>query len=73
MTYGPCVIWKVQTEVMLNSKSYRSLEFSTETVQENHLILKKFQQDDTFVQFFYFPQAALHVSGETFTHHQELN
>jgi hypothetical protein len=32
-------------------------------------ILKKY---DTFVQYFYFLQAALRVSGETFTHHQEL-
>jgi hypothetical protein len=35
-------------------------------------ILKKFQQDDTFVQYFYFLQAVLHVSGGTFTHHQEF-
>jgi hypothetical protein len=34
---------------------------------------KKFQQDDTLVQYFYFLQAVLHVSDETFTHHQELN
>jgi hypothetical protein len=31
-----------------------------------------FQQDDAPVQYFYFLQVALHVSGETFTHHQEL-
>jgi type IV secretory pathway VirB4 component len=35
-------------------------------------ILKMFQQDDTLCTVFYSLQAALHVSGETFTHHQEL-
>jgi hypothetical protein len=34
--------------------------------------LKIFQQDDTFCTVFYSLQTALHVSGETFTHHQEL-
>jgi hypothetical protein len=31
-----------------------------------------FQQNDTFCTAFYSLQTALHVSGETFTHHQEL-
>jgi hypothetical protein len=31
-----------------------------------------FQQDDTFCTAFYSLQTALHVSGETFAHHQEL-
>jgi hypothetical protein len=34
--------------------------------------VKMFQQDDTFCTVFYSLQTALHVSGETFTHHQEL-
>jgi hypothetical protein len=34
--------------------------------------VKMFQQDDTFCTVFYFLQAALRVSGETVTHHQEL-
>jgi hypothetical protein len=34
--------------------------------------LKMFQQDDTFCTVFYYLQTALHVSGETFPHHQEL-
>jgi hypothetical protein len=36
------------------------------------IILKMFQQDGTFCTVFYSLQTALHVSGETFTHHQEL-
>jgi predicted RNase H-related nuclease YkuK (DUF458 family) len=36
-------------------------------------ILKMFQQDNTFFcTVFYSLQTALPVSGETFTHHQEL-
>jgi hypothetical protein len=31
-----------------------------------------FQQDDTFCTVFYSLQTAVHVSGETFTHHQEF-
>jgi hypothetical protein len=31
-----------------------------------------FQQDGTFCTLFYSLKTALHVSGETFTHHQEL-
>jgi hypothetical protein len=31
-----------------------------------------FQQDDTLCTVFYSLQAAVHVSDETFTHHQEL-
>jgi hypothetical protein len=31
-----------------------------------------FQQDDPFCAVFYSLQTALHVSGETFTHYQEL-
>jgi hypothetical protein len=31
-----------------------------------------FEQGDTFCTVFYSLQTALHVSGETFTHHQEL-
>jgi hypothetical protein len=34
--------------------------------------LKMFQQDGTFCTVFYSLQTAVHVSGETFTHHQEL-
>jgi hypothetical protein len=34
--------------------------------------LKMFQKDDTFCIVFYSLQTVLHVSGETFTHHQEL-
>jgi hypothetical protein len=33
---------------------------------------KMFQQDGAFFTVFYSLQTALHVSGETFTHHQEL-
>jgi hypothetical protein len=33
--------------------------------------LKMFQQDGTFCAVFYSLQTAVHVSGETFTHHQE--
>jgi hypothetical protein len=32
--------------------------------------LKMFQQDGTFCAVFYSPQTTLHVSGETFAHHQ---
>jgi hypothetical protein len=31
-----------------------------------------FQQDGTFCTVFYSLKTALHVSGEIFTHHQEL-
>jgi hypothetical protein len=34
--------------------------------------VKMFQKDDTFCTVFYSLQTALHVSGETFIHHQEL-
>jgi phosphate starvation-inducible membrane PsiE len=34
--------------------------------------LKMFQQDGTFCTVFYSLQTALHVSGDTLTHHQEL-
>jgi hypothetical protein len=34
--------------------------------------LKMFQQGDTLCTVFYSLQTALHVSGETFTHYQEL-
>jgi hypothetical protein len=34
--------------------------------------VKMFQQDDTFCTVFYSLQTSLHVSSETFTHHQEL-
>jgi sugar phosphate permease len=37
-----------------------------------NLILKS-SNKMTFFTVFYFLQAALHVSGETFTHHQELD
>jgi hypothetical protein len=44
-----------------------------ERTQELNLVnVKMFQQDDTFCTVFYSLQTALHVSGETFTHHQEL-
>jgi hypothetical protein len=36
------------------------------------IFLKMFQQDDTFCTVFYSLQTALHVSGDTFSHHQEL-
>jgi hypothetical protein len=32
---------------------------------------KMFQQGDTFCTVFYSLQTALHISGETFIHHQE--
>jgi hypothetical protein len=44
---------------------------SNNTVRE-HVKVKMFQQDDTFSTVFYSLQTALHVSGETFTRHQEL-
>jgi hypothetical protein len=34
--------------------------------------LKMFQQDGILCTVFYSLQTALHVLGETFTHHQEL-
>jgi hypothetical protein len=37
-----------------------------------NMFLKMSQQDGTFSREFYSLQTALHVSGETFTHHQEL-
>jgi hypothetical protein len=41
-------------------------------VNKYNCFLKMFQQDDTFCTVFYSLQTALHVLGETFTHHQEL-
>jgi hypothetical protein len=39
---------------------------------DHNINVKMFQQDDTFCTVFYSLQTALHVSGETFTHHKEL-
>jgi hypothetical protein len=47
---------------------HRNGEFVT---VHNHFFLM-FQQDGTFCRVFYSLQTALHVSGETFTHRQEL-
>jgi hypothetical protein len=42
-------------------------------VKEIFKFLKMFQQDDTFFcTVFYSLQTAVHVSGETFNHHREL-
>jgi hypothetical protein len=46
---------------------------SSPTLTPIFFIFKKmFQQDDTFCTLFYSLQTALHVSGEAFTHHQQL-
>jgi hypothetical protein len=40
--------------------------------EQDYVNVKMFQQDDTFCTVFYSLQTALHVSGKTLTHHQEL-
>jgi hypothetical protein len=48
------------------------MEFYAHQSVHRESILKMFQQGDTFCTVFYSLQTALHVSGETFSHHQEL-